>query len=80
MNMRALTGPGYNGQLESGMSLIARRYADRYGGKALTAERALQRIRRTKSVSVPLADELAILIGLHPVLIWGAEWFQWDAA
>lgn len=67
------------GGISSGTSLLARKYCARYGGKPTSAEARLHRLYRSKYVSAEFADELAILIGLHPVLVWGAEWFQWDA-
>lgn len=68
------------GGVSNGTSLLARKYCIRYGGNKATVEKRLHLLYRSKTVSAEFADELAILIGLHPVLIWGAEWFQWDAA
>lgn len=69
-----------HGGISNGASLLARKYCTRYGGNKGAVEKRLHLLYRSKTVSAEFADELAILIGLHPVLIWGAEWFEWDAA
>ena len=68
------------GGYSNGTSLLARKYCTRYGGNPATVQGRLHKLYNAEYVSAEFADELAILIGLHPVLIWGAEWFQWDAA
>jgi hypothetical protein len=48
---------------------LAEDYGERFGCDARTASRHFTRVRRSPSISVSLADRIAILCGTHPVLL-----------
>ncbi len=62
---------------EVGVRKLAQLYAERFGVKPETAERYLERIIRLKTRYLfrQTADQWAVLVGLHPALIWGEEWW-----
>lgn len=66
----------------SGLKQLSRLYAQRYGSDTEVTARQLQRILdpRTKSITSITADRWAVLIGLHPALIWPEEWAEGRAA
>lgn len=72
---RAAAGPY---AFDLGRDALARRIADRVGGKPESFDRLLQRIAsgRQPTISAKIADELCIGLSLHPSLIWPREWPQ----
>lgn len=63
---------GRNG--ERSVRSLSWRYADRFGVARETAERFFSRLRDQTTVTVDQGDQVAVVLGLHPVLIWPAEW------
>jgi hypothetical protein len=61
------------GGVTSGMRALAEIYAARFGYTPSRAENRLESVMKNHTVSPEMADELSILIGLHPQLIW-PEW------
>lgn len=55
---------------------LGKLYADRYGCSIETAARSLQRIGHQAYVTVPIADQLAVLFGEHPAHIFGEAWWS----
>lgn len=58
----------------SPLHALAARYTQRFGGSDEAVLRFLSRLPKQTKVSIEQADRMAILIGLHPVMIWPREW------
>lgn len=69
-----LAHAGRSGSFYSGLSELSRRYAQRFGTDEATAERMFYRLRKQQTVTIEQGDQIAIFLGLHPVMIWPHEW------
>ena len=56
-----------------GLQMLARRFADRYGGTADQAARFLHRLPHQQYVTKHMADRWLTLIGSHLDLVYGEE-------
>lgn len=63
-------------QLELNYSEVARRVAARIGSTHAAMHRSLFRMKKKEHISLLIADQWAIGLGLHPMLIWGDDWFK----
>jgi transcriptional regulator with XRE-family HTH domain len=62
-------------KLRAAESLTWDELADRVG----VTPRHLFRLLAAQSISDRVADRIACRVGLHPVLLWPAEWLRTDA-
>ncbi len=61
---------------KAGASALAQRFADRHDIKLTTAIRQIQRIltHETATVSVEYIDKMCVVLGTHPILVYGSAW------
>lgn len=57
-----------------GMERLARAFADRYELSEPTAWRRLRAIRTAEMIPWWLVDEVCVLGGIHPRMLYGSEW------
>lgn len=62
------------GMPRKGINELSRLYADRFQVPERTAQRLFLRLRTQESVMIEQADQIAVFLGLHPMLIWPREW------
>lgn len=58
----------------SGMNLMLRHYAARFGVDLRTANRHRELVMKESRIKIQVADQWCCFLGIHPVELWPAEW------